>query len=327
MILELGLLALALNFSGYGFYRSWLLLKYRRKMAVGEFEAALNILFKFQRMPWPKGAISSKLVDVAILKVATIVRDYQAADIAWERLTHSLDGIKQYVGVVYATRADSLAFRGRYRQALDCLNEAPHSPHFPSVKVELCFSYAAVYIQLGEFERALDYLSQVEETFLRDPSNSLMKNLLSAQAEFGLGQIEAARQSLSRVPERLPGGPATWAHVNHGLALWYARCGMVDQAELRLEQADLSHLSKILSEVRVAAKAEIAAAKGQIDEALSYFRDLRALEVKSALSYLRAARLAESNAEVGLAQSFLQFAVEIDPESHWAKVAQKRLDR
>jgi tetratricopeptide (TPR) repeat protein len=326
MILELGLLTLALNFSGYGLYRNWLLHKYQKKMALGEFEEGLSILLKYQRMPWPKNALSSKFVDVAILQVATVLQDDSTADQAWERLQDNLNDISRYIGNIYAIRANSLISRGCYQAALECLDGAPESIQSGRGRQEHSFSYATVYTRLGEFQRALNSLNQIEPSDLTDPTNHLFNWLFLARIHFGSGQIEEARQCLNRISSGFQGEQTSDAAVNYGLALWFARCGLLDQAESKLDEADRARVPR-LTKLRVAAKAEIAAANGDIEEALSYFRDLRALEVRCALSYLRAARLAAGSGDPELEESFLRFAIDIDPESHWAKVAGKRLSR
>jgi tetratricopeptide (TPR) repeat protein len=326
MVLELGMLAVALNLSGYGFYRRWLIYKYQKRLADGEFEQALGILLHFKSLPWPKNSEMSKEVDVAILQLAAVTDDHDTADATWERLQQQLEDIG-HVGQVYAARSRSLTQRGHYEAAIDCLHGAPESVHSEGFCQEFCFPYAFAFAQLGQFQKALEYLDKAEPFYLAPPGNRFLINIYAVKAHFALGEIEEARQKLNHLLEDVPEDMSGQYSINYGLALWLARCGMVDQAENILQKADRSLVTKEQTNIRAVAKAELAAAKGDLNEALSYFRDLPALAVESPFVFIRAARFAEEGGDSDLAKSFLRTARDMKPENHWTKVATKRLNR
>jgi hypothetical protein len=185
----------------------------------------------------------------------------------------------------------------------------------------------SAFINQGRFEEAALQLDTLTDQTGVHPVLTSLTTYLRAVLAYLHGQPDVGRSLVAELDiTRLPLLYQTELYYHFAITL--ARCGDVENASRsvsRVQWETASH--RKLTRLRTLAQAEIAHASGEDERAVSYFRDLLALSHIDALAYVRAATLTRKLGQESLTCSFLEGAVRLDPESHWAVVARGRLAR
>lgn len=304
-----------------------------RALERGYPEKAVKLLNWARRAPFLK--TYRAMCEVNLITAAFALENYELVDEVWGGLRPRLESLRPYAGSALASYGATLVGRGRYHEAIEVLSDSVGQPR-PNQPVDeialLCSAFcqanlASANINLGRFEEANRLLDELDgETAIHPVLASLTAYLRAVLAYLG-GQPQEGRTIIAGLDiSRLP--LLYQSELYYHFAITLARCGDVENAERavsRVQWETSSH--RKLTRLRGLAQAEIATAKGEDERALSYYSDLMALGHIDALSYLRASALAKklSQDERGLA--FLEGAIRLDPESHWAQVARTRLAR
>ena len=184
---------------------------------------------------------------------------------------------------------------------------------------------ASALVNLGNLEEAREHLWSIDFEDTQCPLLESLVTFLRAYLLYLNGQIEQARSLATQIDfANLPLLYRTELRYHYATLL--ARCEDPEAADTVVSGVEWDTSShRKLTRLRTLAKAEIASARNDLDTSLSYFKDLKALQHRGALGYLRASRLAQRLNDESLRLEFLQAASELDPESHWAGIARKKL--
>lgn len=304
-----------------------------RALERGYPERAVKLLSWARRAPFLKTYRS--MCEVNLITAAFALEDYALVDDVWHDLQPRLESLRPYAGSALASYGATLIGRGRYREAEEILTHPVQSPK-PNHPVDdiaiLCCAFCranltSAYINLGRFEEASAQLDTFSGEAEVHPVLASLATYLRAVLAYLQGRPEEGRALVGGLDiSRLPLLYQTELYYHFAITL--ARCGDAENAtrSVSLVQWETSSHRK-LTRLRSLAQAEIAAADGQDERAVSYFRDLLALAHVDALAYLRASALTKKLGHDDLTRTFLEGAVRLDPESHWAEVARGRLAR
>ena len=304
-----------------------------RALERGYPEKAVKLLSWARRAPFLRTYRS--MCEVNLITAAFALENFTLVDEVWSGLRPRLDSLRPYAGSALASYGATLVGRGRYHEAIEELTDpvGQSQPNQPVDEIAvLCSAFcranlASANINLGRFDEAGSVLDSLVNEAEVHPVLSNLTVYLRAVLAYLNGQPEQGRAQIVGLDiSRLPLLYQTELYYHFGITL--ARCGDADSAERsvsRVQWETSSH--RKLTRLRSLAQAEIASAKGEEAKAVSYFRDLMALGHIDALSYLRASALAKKLGQEEQSVSFLEGAIRLDPESHWAKVAQTRLTR
>lgn len=304
-----------------------------RALERGYPEKAVKLLSWARRAPFLKTYRS--MCEVNLITAAFALENYSLVDEVWHDLRPRLESLRPYAGSALASYGATLIGRGRYHEAESVLTDPLQHPK-PNQPVDdiaiLCGAFCranltSAMINVGRFEQAAQQLDTLVEESTVHPVLASLTSYLRAVVIYLQGQPEEARSMVASLDiSRLPLLYQTELYYHFAILL--ARCGDVERASYavsRVQWETSSH--RKLTRLRSLAQAEIAQAEGQDERAVSYYRDLLALAHVDALAYLRASALARKLGQDDLSRSFLEGAVRLDPESHWAGVARGRLSR
>lgn len=302
-----------------------------RALVRGQPEKAVKILTWARKAPFL--ATYRSMCDVNLITAAYSLEDFDLVDSVWQDLEPKLESLRPYAGSALASYGATLIGRGRYREAEELLRsplQDPRPNQIPDSVTVLCRAFcranlASALTNLGQLDEARALLNTVEQETESSPLLASLVLFLQAFLEFLDGKPDSARDYAGRIEfTHLPLLYRT--ELRYHYAILMARTNDPVSAEAAASGVawDTSSYRK-LTRLRTLARAEIHAAVNEPQVALSYYRDLRSLRHRGALCYLRAAALAHREGDPALHQDFLQAALELDPESHWAKVANKKL--
>lgn len=304
-----------------------------RALERGYPERAVKLLSWARRAPFLKSYRS--MCEVNLITAAFALEDFDLVDEVWRGLSPRLETLRPYAGSALASYGATLIGRGRYREAVELLSDPVQEPK-PNQYVDdlalICRAYckanlASAQINLGRFEEAWLSLDALEKEVETNAMLGSLVNFLRATLNYLEGRPEECRMTVGGLDiTQLPLLYQT--ELSYHFAISLARCGdaaNASRAVSRVQWETSSH--RKISRLRALAQAEISRAQGDERKALSYYQDLLALRHVDALAYVRGAALARQLQEDGLAEQFLEGAIELDPESHWAQVARNRLKR
>ena len=294
-------------------------------------EKAVKLLSWARKAPFL--ATYRSMCEVNLITAAYALENFELVEEMWQALEPKLESLRPYAGSALASYAATLIGRGRYSEAEALLRSPLQEPksnqRVDSVTV-LCRAFcranlASALINQGNLEEAGELLSAIEEDQIQSPLLTSLVSFLRAYYYYLNGDIEHSRALAVTIDfSHLPLLYRT--ELKYHYATLLARCDDPESGEKVVSQVEWDTSSnRKLTRLRTLAKAEISSARGETETALSYFKDLRALGHKSALGYLRASALAKRRGDDSLGTDFLHTAVELDSESHWAGVAQKKL--
>jgi len=302
-----------------------------RALVRGEPEKAVKLLSLARRAPFLSTYRS--MCDVNLITAAYALEDFALVESVWAGLEPKLDSLRPYAGSALASYGATLIGRGCYIEAEELLRSPLQDPK-PTQKVDnitvLCRAFcranlASALINLGRLEEAKELLFSVKDETGHSPLLASLVTFLEAYLFYLDGQRDAARAHSSKLDiEQLPLLYRTELRYHYATLL--ARCEDPEAAHKSISGVlwDTSSHRK-LTRLRTLARAEICYAQGDFKNALSYFQDLKRLEHKGALGYVRAAALAKRSGGEELKREFLEAALQFDPQSHWAEVARKKL--
>lgn len=304
-----------------------------RALERGYPEKAVKLLSWARRAPFLK--TYRAMCEVNLITAAFALENYSLVDEVWRDLKPRLESLRPYAGSALASYGATLIGRGRYQEAVEVLNDpvgAPKPNHTLDDIAVLCCAFCranltSAYINLGRFEEAAVQLDGLHNEASVHPVLLSLTSYLRAVLCYLQGQPDEGRALVADIDiSRLP--LLYQSELYYHFAVTLARCGDVENARRALSRVlweTSSH--RKLTRLRCLAQAEIAHASGEEQRALSYFRDLLSLGHVDALAYLRASALSKKLADDELTRCFLEGAIRLDPESHWALVAQGRLAR
>jgi tetratricopeptide (TPR) repeat protein len=302
-----------------------------RALERGYPEKAVKLLSWARRAPFLKTYRS--MCEVNLITAAFALENYGLVDEVWHDLQPRLESLRPYAGSALASYGATLIGRGRYSEAVEILTHPVQSPK-PNHPVDdiavLCCAFCranltSAFINLGRFDEAQDQLDTLHDESGVHPVLASLTTYLRAVLAYLQGRTEEGRALVGGLDiTRLPLLYQTELYYHFAITL--ARCGDVENASRsvsRVQWETSSH--RKLTRLRSLAQAEIAHAMGEDERAISYYRDLLALAHIDALAYLRASALTRKLGHDDLTRTFLEGAVRLDPESHWAAVARGRL--
>lgn len=304
-----------------------------RALERGYPEKAVKLLSWARRAPFLKTYRS--MCEVNLITAAFALENFTLVDEVWGDLRPRLETLRPYAGSALASYGATLIGRGRYREAVEILTDPVQNPK-PNHPIDdiavLCCAFCranltSAYINLGRLDEAAEQLDTLSDQSGVHAVLASLTTYLRAVLAYLQGQPDQGRALVGGLDiTRLPLLYQTELYYHFAITL--ARCGDVENAARsvsRVQWETASH--RKLTRLRSLAQAEIAHASGEDERAVSYFRDLLALGHIDALAYLRAATLSKKLGHEGMTRSFLEGAVRLDPESHWATVARTRLSR
>lgn len=303
-----------------------------RALVRGQPEKAVRLLSWARKAPFL--ATYRSMCDVNLITAAYALEDYELVEQVWRDLEPKLESLRPYAGSALASYGATLIGRGMYRDA-EALLRSPVQDPKPNQRADnvtvLCRAFcranlSSALINQGRLDEARENLDTVEEEAAGSPLLSSLVTFLRAYLYYLDGDQDAARHVATQIDfSHLPILYRTELRYHYATLL--ARCEDPQAAETVVAGVswDTSSHRKLIR-LRTLAKGEISSANGDLKTALSYFKDLRALKHPGALGYLRAASLAKREDDPALQIEFLRTAIELDPESHWSAVAQKKLE-
>lgn len=327
MILSSLLLATNLGLVGLSIKRLRLHIQFNRANRNGDHQEALRVLRRLQRLPaTPLGA---SMCETLLLRTAGLLRDWALVDETWEKYQRRPNLFKRFERETIAYYADALIDRGYYKAGLElytrALSLSASNARTPFGSL-LALGKSSVLIRLGEFSQARAVLDEWNAQFYSIPAFGTVAKLVRANLDYLEGDLDRSRAELLR----LSTDPHQLRHLQDSNILYalvrsLCRCELAEPARA-LFPAEPGSLSIPKSrELRMLAAAALAEAEQNSGKALSYYGDIKNLAVVDAEAYVRASVLCRRQGRQSEAQSFLQAALEHDPESHWAQVADRKL--
>lgn len=304
-----------------------------RALVRGHPEKAIKLLTIARKAPFLSTYRS--MCDVNLITAAYAVEDFDLVEKVWAELLPKLESLRPYAGSALASYGATLIGRGHYLEAEVVLRNPVRDPR-PDQRADgvtvLCIAFcqanlASALLNQGRLAEAQETLFEAQDAIERSPLLESLTVFLQSYLSYLEGFIELSRDFAINVDfKNLPLLYRTELRYHYATLL--ARCDDPESAERVIAAVEWDTSShRKLTRLRCLAKAEIASCRGDTRTAISYYRDLKSLQYRGALSYLRAAALAQRTGEERLHIEFLRVAVELDPESHWAQVARKKLSQ
>lgn len=288
----------------------------------------VRLLNKLKNIPATPLGIT--FCDLTIMSIASELKDWALTDETWQRVQKRSKFMIRFPELLAATYAVSLTQRGHYSQAIQILDTEQFRPRKRNRNDQLAHDRARIvllltHLRCGHLPRAAELLGDFQRrNYKLHPTLKTSALLAEAHLHYMSGEQELSKQSLERIPEINPRlDDYSRALQLCSLARAQARCGLVEQAEKAMLGDPPKRFTPLLRERRLLALATIACASQDSEIALSYIRDLQHLQIVDGEIYLKAAALSQGDIQRGFLNSVLQ----LDPESHWAKVASRKLDK
>lgn len=302
-----------------------------RALVRGHPEKAVKLLSWARKAPFL--ATYRSMCDVNLITAAYALENYQLVEEVWEGLEPKLESLRPYAGSALASYGATLIGRGRYVEAEEILRSPLQDPK-PNQRVDsvtvLCRAFcranlASSLLNQGRLEESQTLLESVREDGEQSPLLGSLVRFLQAYLYYLDGDLDRSRTLATQI-DFSPLPLLYRTELRYHYATLLARCEDPEAADTVVAGVEWDTSShRKLTRLRTLAKAEICLARADNETALSYFRDLKALQHRGGLGYVRASALAKRMGEETLATEFLEAAVNLDPQSHWAGVARKKL--
>jgi tetratricopeptide (TPR) repeat protein len=327
MILLSCLLFANASLASLGFVRLNLHFKLRRAESRGDFDEALRYLKKLKSLP--ATPLGRSLCDIMLLRAGNHLRDWEVVEETWAGIQARPKSLVRYSELAAGSYALSLAQRGRYRSAQDVIADLPLSTPTRGLaercRLQALTILVSIQIKQGLFEEARHLLDSNRERLPKDPLIQTPVTLLEANIDFQQGDRTRCSELLLQLThDRKSVQPFSDSAVIYALVRGLCRCGHRGSAEALFPRDPSPYSTPRLREMRLLAAAALCE---QPDKALSYYSDLKALRTIDAEAYVRAANIAKRAGDPTKSVEFLQAALELDPESHWARVAHQKLKK
>ena len=316
---------------GVGFTRLSLHVKLRRAEAQGDFGEVMRLLKRLKSLP--ATPLGRSLCDVMLLRAGNQVRDWAIVDETWSGIQARPKAFVTYLELAAGSYALSLNQRGHYQKAREVTSQLPRLHQVTTGVEEWCrvqtiLVQMACDLKLGNFDLARETLEANRSRFRADDRLQVMSGLIEANLDFQQGFTDNSAQILLR----LTTDPKTFASfqdnaVAYGLVRALCRCKLHTEARAIFPSTPSSYPTPRMREMRLLASAELARVTGDAEKALSYYFDLKALETVDAEAYVQASNLTKKMGLAERTREFLEAALALDPESHWARIAASRLKK
>ncbi len=328
MILLSVLLLANVGLAGVGVARLNLHFKLRRAEARGDLREVLGYLKQLRALPSTPGGRS--LCDIMLLRTGLHLREWDIVEETWENIQSRPQALVSFSELATGSYALSLAQRGRYLAARELLAELPLTTPATGLeekcRIQTLTIFISVLVRIGSFEEARDLIVQNRERTAADSITRFSLMLIEANIDFQQGHRERSEQILLHLVEECRGvNPFKDDAVKYALVRGLCRCGQTGAAEAVFATDVGPNSTPRLREMRLLAASALAEANGSQEKAMSYYHDLKALQTIDGEAYVRAANLAQRIGNSESAIDFLRAAIALDPESHWARVAQQKL--
>lgn len=314
---------------GVGFTRLGLHVKLRRAESQGDFQEVMRLLKRLKNLP--ATPLGRSLCEVMILRTGNQVRDWAVVEETWSSIQSRPKMFVRYMELAAGSYALSLNQRGLYQKARDITSQLPHLHDITTGVEEWCrvqtlLVQMACDLKLGNFEQARDTLEANRNRFRPDDRLLVMSGLVEANLDYQQGEQARSAQTLLRLTTE----PKTFASfqdnaVAYGLVRGLCRCRLLKEAQAVFPDTPSTHPTPRIREMRLLASAELARLGNKTEKALSYYFDLKALETVDAEAYVQASNLCKQLGLLDRVREFLETACYLDPESHWARVAEQKL--
>lgn len=302
-----------------------------RALERGNPERAVKLLSIARKAPFLSTYRS--MCEVNLITAAYALEDFELVEEVWRVLEPKLESLRPYAGSALASYGATLIGRGRYNEAAALLRSPLQDPK-PNQRADnvtlLCRAFcranlSSALLNLGQFGEARALLASDDYEQCQVPLLMSLVTFLRAYVDYIDGHLDEARTLATQIDfAKLPLLYRTELRYHYAALL--ARCEDPEAAATVVSAVewDTSGHRKLIR-LRTLAQAEIATARGNNKVALSYFRDLKALQNRGALGFIRAAALAAREGQPQLQVEFLEAARDLDPESHWSDIARKKL--
>lgn len=304
-------------------------IRFNRATKNGDLQEALKVLRQLQRLPTtPWG---TAVCETLMLRTGVLLRDWPLVEETWERYQGRSSLYKKYEREASAYYAAGLADRGYYKESIalfDQTMEQPRNSGPSSLDSLFALAKTNALIRLGDFERARATLDRWHHSFPKRTSLGTFARMIRAHLDFLEGYREQAGGELLKIAT----DPQSISHfrdpnVLYSLVRSLCRCGLAEPARA-LFPTEPGNLSSPKSrELRMLAAAALAEAENNPSKALSYYSDLRTLGTVDGEAYVRASALCLKEGRRQEAVDYLQAALDLDPQSHWAHVAHRKLEK
>ena len=316
---------------GYTSALALLSAKAEKALVDGEPERAIKLLSLARKAPFL--ATYRSMCEVNLLTAAHATENYELVEEVWAKLEPKLPSLRPYAGSAIASYSATLIGRGYYHKAEELLRsplQHPKPNQRPDNIALICLAFcqanlASSLINLGRLKEARELIDSLIQQSDTSPLLESLVTFLSAYLSYLEGKIDEAHHIATRL-DLTELNLLYQTELRYHYAILLARCNDPKSAERILKDVlwDTSSHRK-LTRLRLVAMAETTSAHGDTQTALSYYKDILQLEHRGALTYFRASALAQRVQQKELQRTFLEAAIKLDPESHWARIAQKKL--
>ncbi|MGI5843967.1 MAG: tetratricopeptide repeat protein [Candidatus Xenobium sp.] len=268
-----------------------------------------------------------------LLAALSILGDHEAANREWVRLRFRLCDAGPYAPLAAACYIASLYYQGRYREGLQ-VSDDPEACLSPTAcassmaqdgEALRLLNRSSCELALGQVEEAARSIARVEAMTLNH--QVMVQHLMMARARvlWRRGDLELAGRLVQGIDTS--GIPDVYKEDLLLLqALLLALTGKPDEAERVLDfHVRVSSPRGFL--YRPMAEGAVAEARGDFEAALAHFKRALKSGQPAGEPALRGGRLAQARGDLNLARFFFQEADRTDPESCWAAMARRALER
>lgn len=268
-----------------------------------------------------------------LLAALSILGDHEAVNREWRALEPRLRDAGPYAPLAVACYAASLYYQGRYKEGLEItgrpeatLSESDRSSFMAQDGEALrLLNRSSCQLALGLLDGAEDSISEAERLLLHHQVMIQHLELAKARLAYRRGDLERAATVVRSIDTAsIPDVYLEELHLLRALIL--ALTGHPDEAERLLDlRIQISSPRGFL--YRPLAEGAVAEHRGDDEAALSHYRRSIKSGQPAGEPALRGGRLAERRLDLGTARQFYEEALRTDPESCWATMAQRALQR
>lgn len=268
------------------------------------------------------------LMHANLVSALNLLGDFGAANAEWAKISSKLGLAGPYRALVAASYVSTLFCQGRYSEGVNLASQ------------HRCYPGSQHWQQLGEATRLLNqgmcYLSMGQLSSAEENVQSLLgipvHETVREQRELLRARLAWRRGNLAEACGHLRGldmanlAPVYVEDTTLNKALLLALCGQSCQAEELLDaRMEVSSVRGFL--LRPLAEGVLAESRGANRDALTHYRQALRSSYPAGEAALRAARIWERHGNHKEANSYYCEALRSDPESFWAAIARKALER
>ena len=333
-MLETALLLSSAGFAGVSFARFTLQWRIYRANQKHDLDEVVRLLSKLKKLPTtPLGSAFSTLT---LMNIAIELEDRELLEDTWEKAQSRSRFFVRLPELLTASYCCGLRLHNEYQKAQSLLLPALASlrQKLRDKTSQLCYERVATnlflnHLALGQLSDAEQLLGEISVLLPEShPTTQTSWKLGKAHLYFLSGERNLSFEALQQVSiSDFPKDHYTHCLFSYGLSRGLSRCGMGQMAKTALPLHLPKRFTPLLKSKRLLAAASLSAISDRPETALSHFDDILALRIRDGEAYIKASQLSREIAEKERSLKFLHAALELDPESHWAKIAQKKIQK